>query len=346
METVNILGKYQVYIGQDLLRKIEEIIDISKFSKVVVITDTKIPKNYLNKFEKIIVPSGESHKNIETIQSIWKKMLDLKCDRKTLIINFGGGVVGDMGGFAAATFMRGVEFLQIPTTLLSAVDASVGGKVGIDFSGVKNLIGSFNQPIGVIVDIDTFKSLPDREFISGFGEIIKHGIIVDKDYFNLVTFKKPREFSKKELIEIIRRSCEIKAEIISTDEKESGNRKLLNFGHTVGHALESASLETENSLLHGEAVALGMIAEAKVSQELGLTGKDVLEKIEIALENAGLPIKYEVTDINKIMELISQDKKAESGKVSWTLIKEIGEALINQAVDEKGVKSAIGYISK
>lgn len=347
MEIVNVFGKYKVYIGEGILEKISEVIDLEEFSKVVVVTDEKIPSEFLNQFEKIIIPLGEQYKNIESVKKIWKRMLELGCDRKTLVINLGGGVMGDMGGFAASCYMRGVRFIQVPTTLLSAVDASVGGKVGINFEGVKNLIGSFNQPVAVLIDVETFKTLPEREFNSGFGEIIKHGIIADKEYFKMVTSKKPRVFSKQELIEIIKRSCEIKARIIAEDEKELGNRKLLNFGHTIGHALESISLETDYPLLHGEAVAIGMVAEAKISLEMGLINENEVDKIISSLENAGLPVKYKVKDLEKIIRLTSKDKKAESGKVNWTLIKGIvGGAIINQRVNNNIVEAAIKYISE
>jgi len=345
METVNVLGKYNVYIGSGILNNIDEIVDVKNFSKVIVICDEKLPEIMLNQFPKINIPSGEINKNIETVQKIWKKLLELGADRKTLIINLGGGVIGDMGGFAASTFMRGVKFLQVPTTVLSAVDASVGGKVGIDFAGVKNLIGSFNQPVGVLIDIDTLSTLPEREFISGFGEIIKHGIIADKKYFEKVTSKKPREFTKKELIKIIKRSCEIKAEIISGDEKESGQRKLLNLGHTIGHALESASLQTDQPLLHGEAVSLGIVAEAKISQELGIIDEQAVLEIKTALKNANLPVTYQIEDIDKILALITKDKKAESGKVNWTLIERIGNAVFDKHVDESLIKSAIQFLA-
>lgn len=346
MEIVNVFDKYKVYIGEGILRKISEVIDLKKFSKVIVITDEKIPAEFLKQFEKIIVPAGENFKNIETLQKIWKEMLKLGVDRKSLVINLGGGVIGDMGGFAASCYMRGVKFLQVPTTLLSAVDASVGGKVGINFEGVKNLIGSFNQPAAVLIDIETFKTLSEREFNSGFGEIIKHGIIADREYFKMVTSKKPGEFSRKELIEIIKKSCEIKARIIAEDEKESGNRKLLNFGHTIGHALESISLETDYPLLHGEAVSIGMVAEARISLEMGLINEKDLGKIISSLEKAGLPVKYQAGDFEKIARLISKDKKAASGKINWTLIKGIvGGAIINQQVDDSVVKAAIQYIS-
>lgn len=346
METVNVFNKYNVYIGSGILEKIAQIINLDNFSKVIVITDENIPEDYLKQFEKIIVLPGEKYKNIETVNTIWKKMLELGCDRKSLVINLGGGVIGDMGGFAASCYMRGVKFLQVSTTLLCSVDASIGGKLGVDFGSVKNLIGLFNQPIGVIVDVDVFDSLPDREFISGFGEIIKHAVIADTEYFKIVTSKKPREFSKQELIEIIKKSCEIKAQIISEDEREAGNRKLLNFGHTVGHAIEGISLDSENPLLHGEAVSIGMVAEAKISQDLGLIDEEVVEKIKESLMLAGLPVSHNVDDFEKFITLIGKDKKAESGKIKWTLIKGFGKAAINQEVPEDVIKKSLDYISQ
>lgn len=346
METVNIFGKYKVYIGIGLIGNIVNIIDFKKYTKILVITDENIPKNYLKEFEKIIIPVGEQNKNIETVKIIWQKMLELGCDRKSLIINLGGGVIGDMGGFAASCYMRGVKFLQVSTTLLSAVDASVGGKLGIDFGSVKNLIGLFNQPIGVVVDVDTFDSLPDREFVSGFGEIIKHGIIADLEYLDLATSKKPREFSKEELVLIIKRSCEIKAKIISEDEKEDGYRKLLNFGHTIGHALEGCSLKTNNPLRHGEVVSIGMVAEAKISKELGLIDERAVLKIKTVLENAGLPVKYTDYDEATFFSLLYKDKKTEAGKINWTLIKGFGEASINHEVPEDIIKQSLREISQ
>lgn len=346
MEKIDVFNQYQIYIGSGLLNDLSQLIDIKNFSQVIVIADRNISDKILSQFKKIVIDSSEKNKTIESVEEIWLQLLKVGCDRKTLVINLGGGVLGDMGGFAASTFMRGVKFLQAPTTLLSAVDASIGGKVGIDFAGIKNLIGSFNQPIGVVIDVDTFDSLPSREFISGFGEIIKHGIIADRDYFEKVTSKQPQEFSKDELIQIIKKSCEIKANIISEDEKESGNRKLLNFGHTIGHAIESYSLQTEKPLLHGEAVSIGMIAEAKISVMSNLFEEKDLEIIINVLQNAGLPTKYKVQDLEKIIELISKDKKSENGSIKWTLIKSIGEAVINKEVDEEKVRSAVKYISQ
>lgn len=344
MEVVDIF-KYKIFIGENILNDLSEIIDLKNYSKVIVIADSKIPENILSDYERIVIPSGEENKNIETVQTIWKELLDRKADRKTLVINLGGGVIGDMGGFAAATYMRGINFLQIPTTLLSAVDASVGGKLGIDFSGIKNIIGSFNQPIGVIIDTKTFDTLPEREFISGFGEIIKHGIIANLNYYKKVTAKPPRNFSSEELIDIIKESVSIKSHIVSGDEKESGKRKLLNFGHTIGHAIESFSLVTDTPLLHGEAVSIGMVAEAKISEQMGLITENEVVKIRSAIENAGLPVTYQVTDKEQVISLLARDKKSEGGKINWTLIKKIGEAVIDQDVSPEHVLVALEYIS-
>ncbi len=348
---IPILNLYNVFIGENLLGEIKDLINFSKYSKLIVVTDTNLEKLWLKKLEQsigeveeIIISSGEDHKNIETVQKIWKTLLELNADRKSLVINLGGGVIGDLGGFAASTYMRGIDFLQIPTTLLAQVDASIGGKVGINFVGVKNLIGSFNQPIGVICDVSFLETLPEREFIEGFGEIIKHGIIADKNYFEFITSKKPKNFSKKELVKIIKRSCEIKKEIIEKDVTEQNIRSLVNFGHTIGHALESLSLETDNPLLHGEAVSLGMIVESKISQLKGLLSEEDLKAILKSLENVGLPTKTKIMDYEKILEKIKSDKKSQKGVVKWTLISGIGKAITYQSVSDEVVLKALNLI--
>ncbi|HSA84312.1 MAG TPA: 3-dehydroquinate synthase, partial [Patescibacteria group bacterium] len=265
--------QYPILIGNELIGNLTNHIDINNYSRIFIVTDNIVAPLFLKKLLQtlpegtaaITLSSGEKEKNIVTVGKIWSAMKENNLDRKSLVINLGGGVIGDMGGFAASTYMRGIDFLQIPTTLLSQIDASVGGKTGVDFAGIKNLVGSFQQPIGVIIDTQTLKTLPKREFLSGFGEMIKHGLIADKTYFELVTSKQPQSFSQEELINLIARSCEIKKTIVEQDETENGLRKLLNFGHTIGHAIESLSLETEMPLLHGEAVAIGMVAEAKVA---------------------------------------------------------------------------------
>lgn len=350
---INILGEYDVVIGKGLLKNLNTLFDFSKYSKIFIITDSNLEKLWFEtikhslgiEVEKIVVNPGEENKNIETIQEIWKELHSLGADRKSLVINLGGGVIGDTGGFAASTYMRGIDFLQIPTTLLAQVDASIGGKVGINFNGVKNLIGNFNQPIGVICDIALLKTLPDREFIEGFGEVIKHGVIADKEYFNFVTSKKPREFSDEELVEIVVGSCKIKAEIIGSDEKEAGKRKLVNFGHTIGHAIEALSLETENPLLHGDAISIGMVAEAEISSRMGMLSEKELEVLKEKVSFIGLPTKVPKFEITDILRFIQSDKKAEKGEVKWTLLKNIGEAVFDQTVEEESIVKVLKELS-
>ena len=330
-----------IIIGKNLLTKINKLFDLKRFSKIAVLTDENIPKSLVDmiqksinkKLIKIIIFAGEKEKNIETVKKIWKQMFDGGLDRRSLLINLGGGVVCDMGGFAASTFMRGIDFLNVPTTLLAQVDAGIGGKTGIDFIDIKNGIGIFKDPIGTIIDVETLKTLPKRELTAAFGEIIKHGVISGREYFNLVTSKKTEEFDQDELIEIIKRSIEIKSDIVKKDPKEDGLRKVLNFGHTIGHAIESLSWKTNNPLLHGEAVAIGMVAEARLS------GKDLLI-IEESLKKIGLPVKVKNIKSEDIMNMILTDKKNSAGKINWSLPKKIGKVEINIEVSEEKVIKA------
>lgn len=343
---------YPIHIGSDIFKSIKSFVDIDTYSRIAVVTDTRIAKLWMEQMRSVLpetttfctVEPGEKHKSLETVQTIWQHLLSYGLDRKSLVLNFGGGVIGDMGGFTAATYMRGIDFIQIPTTLLSMVDASVGGKLGIDFEGHKNMIGSFVQPKAVIIDVATLSTLPDREFIAGFAEIIKHGIISDAEYFEKVTKKHPKEFSPAEMISIIEGSCKIKSRVIESDEKESGLRKILNFGHTVGHAVESLSLKGTNPLLHGEAIAIGMIAESKLSEILGYITEDEFKRIEHTLKSAGLPICASNISAADIFQGMKFDKKNEKGAVKWTLLKKIGEADFNIAVDPHLAEKAILYI--
>lgn len=346
---IRVLNRYNVFVGERILDKLPKLINLKKYSGLFLITDKNVEKYWSKKIEeifpnnygRIILQSGEHSKKIETVQKIWQKLLLNGCDRKALVIILGGGVTGDLGGFAASTYMRGVDFLQIPTTLLSQVDSSVGGKVGINFLGVKNLVGTFNQPIAVLCDINLLSTLPDREFIEGFGEIIKYGLIADKKYFQFVTSKKPRDFSQDELIRIIEKSCQIKATIISSDERESGPRKLLNFGHTIGHAIESLSQETKTPLLHGEAISIGMVAECKISNLLGLLSDADNKQVKQAMAQAGLPTEMPNLGTDEILEKIKSDKKNIRGETKFTLLESIGKAIINQTVDESTIRKAL-----
>jgi 3-dehydroquinate synthase len=339
----------KIIIGNNLLQKINQLIDIDCFSTVVILTDTNVAKHWLlplkkslkKKTSEIIIKSGEKEKNIETVKKIWEKMLEFDLDRKSLLINLGGGVISDTGGFAASTFMRGIEFLNIPTTLLAQVDASIGGKVGIDFEEIKNAIGVFKKPSAVIIDVATLKTLPRRELVSAFAEIIKHGVISGREYFDLVTMKKPAEFSQKELIKTIKQSIKIKSDIVKKDPKEKNLRKVINFGHTVGHAIESLSWKTDKPLLHGEAVAIGMIAESKLASSNCVSCTAAIEK---AVHNAGLPTRIKNLSIEDILHVMAFDKKNIKKKILWSLPRKIGEVLINVNVPEDRVIKAIESI--
>jgi len=343
----------KIIIEKNILIKINELFDFSKFSKIAVLTDVNIPMALVDRIEeslnkklkKIIIPAGENKKNIETVKKIWETMFKNNFDRSSLLINLGGGVVCDLGGFSAATFMRGIDFLNVPTTLLAQVDACIGGKTGIDFLDIKNGVGTFKDPIGVIIDVDTLKTLPKRELVSAFGEIIKHGVISGRKNFGLVTSKKPEKFSQDELIKIIKQSIKIKSDIVKKDPKEKDLRKVLNFGHTIGHAIESLSWKSDKPLLHGESVTIGMIAETNLASSnlRGCTAKD-FTLIKKAIVNAGLPTKVKDITLKDVIKIISSDKKNTDGIINWSLPKRIGKVLVNVNVQEDLVIEAIKSI--
>jgi 3-dehydroquinate synthase len=342
---------YPIYIGDYLVQSIASFINFSDYTRIAIVTDDVVKKiwlprvlSYLPKETKVIViPQGEKEKKIESVIYIWTKMKDYAMDRHSLLINLGGGVIGDMGGFAASTYMRGIDFLQIPTTILSQVDESVGGKTGIDFTGRKNLIGTFCQPTCVIIDVQTIKTLPKKIFLEGFSEIIKHGIIFDKTYFDFVTSKKPFKFSSEEMIDIISKSVTIKATIIQADEKEKGLRKLLNFGHTIGHAIESVHLKSRIPFSHGEAIIIGMIAETEISCRKGLLPRKDADHIKKMLKKIGLPVTVAVKK-EAVINTIKTDKKSKGKVIHWTLLKDIGKAVINQHVEEQLVKEILDEV--
>ncbi len=340
--------EYSVVIGRNLLEIISELYNFSSYSNVFIILD----QNIVALKEKLIgtlpkehffftLKSGEIEKKIKTIENIWTSMQKANIDRNSIVINIGGGVLTDLGGFAASTYMRGLPFINIPTTLLSQVDASVGGKTGINFAKIKNLIGTFNQPEMVIIDTETLVSLPQREFLSGFAEIIKHGLIKSRDYFNRVTSKKPLDFDNNELLDVISKSIQIKADIVKSDPDEKNLRKTLNFGHTVGHAIEALSYSANMPLLHGEAISVGMIAEAKISQLAGLLTAAQFVEIKNALISADLPIEVSGYDREAVYEKMKFDKKNSNSKINFTLLNGIGNAVINQNVSAKVLNEAL-----
>ena len=325
---------YSIILGQLVISQISNHINFKNYSKIVLLTEEKIYKlwwkeieQYFPKNIKIIqIQSGEKIKNIQTAIKIWQKMIDLNIDRKSLLINFGGGMISDLGGFVASTYMRGIDFINIPTTLLAAVDASIGGKVAVNLKNTKNIIGVFNNPKLVLIDVNFFETLGQRELVSASAEIIKHGIIVDKNYFELV--KNGINFEDKNLlIEIIKRSLEIKRDIVEKDFKEQNIRKLLNFGHTIGHAFETASLKTNRPLLHGEAVVVGMIIESAIARKIGMLSNEDEKRIKECIMNCGFKKLLEKNfnyDIQELLTFVIRDKKNDNGKIRFVLPREIG----------------------
>ncbi|POY35427.1 3-dehydroquinate synthase [Solitalea longa] len=286
----------------------------------------------------IEIDPGEENKNIDICIGIWKMLLDFGADRKALIINLGGGVVTDMGSFAAATYKRGVDFLQIPTTLLSQVDASVGGKTGIDVDAVKNMVGTFTNPQTVIIDTNFLQTLPKREIVSGFAEIIKHGLIVDKDYFNSI---KTIDFDNID-DKIIHRSVEIKNEVVTTDPHEKNIRKKLNFGHTIGHAIESYSLQHDKApLLHGEAIAIGMIAESWLSAQFAGLSDNELNEICKFILSVYPSYKVNEESFDDLIAYMKNDKKNEDDKINFTLLNAIGSSEINFSCSQEEILNSI-----
>jgi 3-dehydroquinate synthase len=280
-----------------------------------------------------IVRDDEESKSLQTVTSIYDKLLESEFDRSSGIVAVGGGVVGDVVGFAAATFMRGIRFVQVPTTLLAQVDSSIGGKTGVNHPKAKNLVGAFHQPTAVWTDVSTLLTLPERELRSGLAEVIKYAVIADQDLFmmlerNVSSFSKA---SRDTLVDLISRCCSIKARIVEQDERERGVRSILNYGHTVGHALEA--LTDYAYYTHGEAVAIGMIAAAKISREIRATHQDTVELQESLVEAAGLPTRIErPIDPHDIVQQLNTDKKRLAGRVRWVLPRTIGEVFLTDEV--------------
>jgi len=338
----------KVLFSNHIAKDLGLYLDNIKYSQLGLIMDSNtqahclplVQEGLAKSFSSFVFPAGESHKNLETCTKIWEWMTEEGFDRKALIINLGGGVTGDMGGFCAATYKRGIRFINLPTTLLSQVDASVGGKLGIDFMGLKNHIGVFTKPEAVLI-ADTFlQSLPEEELRSGYAEVIKHGLIQDEAYFGLLKFEHWKEQNWRDIIE---KSISIKRIVVEKDPKEAGLRKILNFGHSIGHAFESKYLETERHLLHGEAIAIGMIAEAYLShQKSGLSSRE-LESIQASLLQVFPKFDFEEEEIPGIIKLCMQDKKNEGNQIYFSLLSSIGKCDFNIPVTEQEIYDAIKY---
>jgi 3-dehydroquinate synthase len=337
---------YDIKIGPGLLANLgKECARLKLGGRCAIISDSHVAPRYGNQAQKalvaagfesvlITVPSGERAKSLAKAQACYDQLARHRLERKSFVVALGGGVVGDLAGFVAATYLRGIDFVQVPTTLLSQVDSSVGGKVGVNLEAGKNLVGAFYQPRLVLCDLETLGSLPPREYRSGLAEVIKYGIIYDAELFQKLERQLPKLLRREAsaLAAIVARCCEIKAEVVRQDETESGLRAILNFGHTVGHALEAIS--HYGRYLHGEAISIGQVAAARLSSEvLGLPKPDI-QRIAALLQRAGLPTVLKVSQAEKsrLLNAMKLDKKVSAGEIKFVLAKKIGRVEFGQRV--------------
>ncbi|WP_046156182.1 3-dehydroquinate synthase [Chromobacterium vaccinii] len=339
--------RYPIHIGHGLLEQVDLLLPLLPLPKVAIVSNATVAPLYLPRLQQaleargvacasVVLPDGERHKDWQTLNLIFDALLSGNAERKTTLIALGGGVIGDMTGFAAACYQRGAPFIQIPTTLLAQVDSSVGGKTAINHPQGKNMIGAFYQPKAVIADMDLLATLPDRELSAGLAEVIKYGLLGDAGFLAWLeaNMAKLRARDGEALQYAVKRSCEMKAAIVSEDEKENGVRALLNLGHTFGHAIEAGL--GYGAWLHGEAVAVGMVLAAAASAELGWISRDDLERVRRLIAAAGLPVKAPSMPTEQWLSLMSHDKKVESGTVRFVLLRSLGQAVI-----ESGLNTAL-----
>ncbi|MBF0625821.1 MAG: 3-dehydroquinate synthase [Magnetococcales bacterium] len=344
---------YEIHIGSGLLDHLgTDLRPLARGRQVAVVTNDTVAPLYLERVTtslagagfsvlSIELPDGEDHKDWTTLNRIFDALIAQRCERTTLLVALGGGVVGDMTGFAAAAFLRGVDFVQVPTTLLSQVDASVGGKTGINHPLGKNLIGAFHQPRRVIIDVTTLATLPRREILAGLAEVIKHGLLRDADLFQHIEehLDALLALDPAMLVPVIRDCCAIKARVVSADERESGQRALLNLGHTFGHAIET--LAGYGNWLHGEAVGMGMILAADLSRRLGLCADAVPQRVIRLIERSGLPTRAPRHPPQAYLDAMGRDKKVEGGQVRFVLLERIGQAVLRKGVDPALVAATV-----
>jgi 3-dehydroquinate synthase len=357
MQTLQVeLGNrsYPIHIGQNLLSQAELILPYLKRKQVAIVTNTTVAPLYLEKLAaplraagvsviEIVLPDGEAYKNTETLNLIYDALLKNRCERSTTLIALGGGVIGDMTGYAAATYLRGVPFIQIPTTLLSQVDSSVGGKTGINHPLGKNMIGAFYQPQLVLADIDTLKTLPARELSAGVAEVIKYGLIRDVKFFDWLETNMTKLMALDTAVttEAVYRSCLNKAQVVAADEHETGERATLNLGHTFGHAVENAM--GYGVWLHGEAVAAGTMLAADLSKRLGWLSAAEVERIATILKAANLPIQAPDLGVDKYMDLMGLDKKVIDGKIRLVLQQGIGKSVVTSDYDQQALRQTLTF---
>jgi 3-dehydroquinate synthase len=344
-----------ITVGVNLIDDLRECFDFSGYSSIVLITDTRVNRLYGplvttslqatgKRISVLTLPVGERTKSLRVAERSYRFLMEHNTDRKGLICTLGGGVVGDLGGYLAATYLRGVDYIQLPTTLLAQIDSSIGGKVGINFGGKKNLVGSFYQPRAIIADVSLLKSLTPAEMRNGLAEAIKYGLAMDAALFQMFE-QKETEFTTDEMLDIVRRCSSLKAGIVEADETErSGQRAILNFGHTVGHAVEAVTGLRVRS--HGEAVAIGMVAAARISEQAGMLDSDSRQRVEGMLRKYGLPTVCREATPDDLFKAIHFDKKTTSGQTAWVLLKSIGNGVVNQRVKNNIVKEVLKEICR
>jgi 3-dehydroquinate synthase len=354
--SVDLAGRpYDIHIGSGLLDRVGEFTAPLAPTRLLIVTDTRVGRLYAERVRSTVqsaaptavfeLTGGETGKDLRAVESVLDALLAAGADRRSVVIALGGGVVGDIAGFAAAIYMRGIRFVQVPTTLLAQVDSSVGGKTGVNHPRGKNLIGAFHQPEVVLADTDTLRTLPRRELSAGLAEVLKHGLLADADYFGEVAKALPKlfAFDASALAAAIARSCEIKAAIVARDEKEAGERALLNLGHTFAHAIEA--LTGYDRWLHGEAVGCGLCLAADLSRRLGLISAAEAAMIEAAVTAAGLPTRIEGLSRSAAIEAMRSDKKAEAGAIRFIVLRRIGQAIQRAVPDDVlvGTLASGGY---
>jgi 3-dehydroquinate synthase len=341
---------YPIFIGAGAMELREELNRVVPARDVLIVTNTTVGPIYSAKLTaalaprrciEVALPDGEVHKSLANVSRLLDVLVTNRFARDACVVALGGGVVGDMAGFAAACYQRGISFVQVPTTLLSQVDSSVGGKTGVNHPGGKNLIGAFHQPIAVFADVDTLTTLPDRDLRAGLAEVIKYGLIVDREFFDWLDANAEKLLARdtSALIHAIRRSCEVKAEIVARDEHERGDRALLNLGHTYGHAIESATNYT--TWLHGEAVAAGMLLAADTSQRLGWIDTADVSRIERVLQKFGLRTDVKSLSAATIAENMKIDKKVAAGRIRLVLLKAIGKSVVTGDYDDAALRETL-----
>ncbi|MDZ7591706.1 MAG: 3-dehydroquinate synthase [Rubrivivax sp.] len=337
-------GRYDILIGAGLLQQPFAWTGLPRAAQAVVVSNPTVDALYghalqqaltphYGQVSRVLLPDGEQHKDWDSLNLIFDHLLASGCDRKTVLFALGGGVIGDMTGFAAATYMRGVPFVQVPTTLLAQLDSSVGGKTAINHPRGKNMIGAFYQPVRVVMDLATLDSLPLRELRAGLAEVIKYGPIADAAFLDWIEANLDALLAcdRAAMAHAVQRSCEIKAEVVGADERESGRRAILNFGHTFGHAIETGM--GYGAWLHGEAVACGMVLAGELSAALGLWPAAEARRLRGLIERAGLPVRAPVMPLERWFELMRVDKKAEGGEIRFVVIEATGRAAVRTAPD-------------